>query len=79
MLYIYVDMHNSKEVGNMDLTNYSPVYCNSGVLCFLKRQNYLLPHLTKSFPAQLWLNKLLLFFCYLFLFKRICFPITKIR
>ena len=35
--------------------------------------------LKKRFPAQLWLNKLLLFFCYLFLFKRICFPITKIR
>lgn len=27
VLYIYVNMHNSKEVGeNMDLTNYSSVY-----------------------------------------------------
>ena len=58
-----------KRSGNTDLTNYSSVYCNSGVLCFLKRQNYLLPHLTKSSPAQLWLNKLLLFFVIYFYLK----------
>lgn len=38
-------------------------------MCVTSWKDYLLPSLTKTFPAQLWLNKLLLFFVIYFYSK----------